>query len=147
MKQFFAVLKDSDREARDAKIIYVMVVFSVLLVLFVGTIRYRPLSMEEALNGGTLKAINSLYGFQRRMAQPGMAMAPVYVVEDVRKTNDAPEVWQGSYEFDFVARFDKESDREATKGQQIPFSTLSEIEMLYSSAEYPFLRGVKVKEM
>jgi ABC-type transport system involved in multi-copper enzyme maturation permease subunit len=147
MKQFFAVLKDSYREARDAKIIYVMVAFSALLVLFVGSIRYRPLSMEEALNGGTLKTINFAFGFQRRVAQPGMAMPPVYVVVNTKKTSDAPEVWQGSYEFDFVTRFDKESDREATKGQQIPLLTKAEVEMLYTSGEYPFLRGAKIQEL
>jgi ABC-type transport system involved in multi-copper enzyme maturation permease subunit len=148
MKQFFAVLSDSYREARDAKIIYVMAAFSILLVLFVGTIHYRPLSMEEALNGGTIRTVNSLYGFQRRMAQPGMALPPVYSVENIHKTGDSPEVWQGSYDFDFVARFNQPSDKEAAKkGQPVPFLTAMEIEMLYNSDQYPFLRGVKVTEL
>ncbi|MFL5339757.1 MAG: ABC transporter permease [Gemmataceae bacterium] len=144
MKQFLAVLKDSYREARDAKIIYVMVVFALLLALLVGTVRYRPLSPQEVFSGGPIKTLNSAFGLQRRFAQPGMALPPVFAVENLKQTNDAPEPWKGSYEFDFIIRYDKASDREGAKAQNLPpFDSPDEVESLYSNDEFYFLKGVK----
>ena len=45
--KFLAILKDSLREAIDTKVFYVMVGFSLLVVLFVGSIGYRPVSVED----------------------------------------------------------------------------------------------------
>ena len=44
---FLAILKDSLREALDTKVFYVMVALSLLVVFFVSTVSYRPVSVEE----------------------------------------------------------------------------------------------------
>ena len=41
--KFLAMLKDSLREAIDAKVFYVMVALSLLLILFVLTTSFKPL--------------------------------------------------------------------------------------------------------
>ncbi len=53
MGQFFAILKDSFREAVDGFVIYLMLGLSALLILFVGSISYTPDSAENALKGPT----------------------------------------------------------------------------------------------
>ena len=57
MTQFFAILKDSFREAMDAKIIYVLLGLSILLMAFTATISYRPVGAEEAFTGITQRFV------------------------------------------------------------------------------------------
>ena len=49
MRQFFAILKDSFREAVDGFVIYLMLAMSALLVVLVASISYTPEPPGEEL--------------------------------------------------------------------------------------------------
>jgi ABC-type transport system involved in multi-copper enzyme maturation permease subunit len=49
--KYWAILKDSLREAVDTKIIYVMAGLSILVILFVASISFTPLPAEEMMRG------------------------------------------------------------------------------------------------
>ena len=57
MTQFIAILKDSFREAMDAKIIYVLIGLAVLLMAFTATISYTPVEPKEAFDSITQRFI------------------------------------------------------------------------------------------
>jgi ABC-type transport system involved in multi-copper enzyme maturation permease subunit len=47
--RYFAILKDSFREALDSVVLYVLIGLSTLIIVFVGTIGFRPLSAEQTM--------------------------------------------------------------------------------------------------
>src|SRR5437588_5720828 len=47
--KYLAILKDSLREAIDTKVFYAMLVLSLILIVVVGSIGFRPSEAEEAL--------------------------------------------------------------------------------------------------
>src|SRR5262245_33638584 len=47
--KYFAILKDSLREALDSKVLYVLLGLALLIVLLVATISFRPLSAEKSI--------------------------------------------------------------------------------------------------
>jgi hypothetical protein len=48
--KYFAILKDSLREALDSKVLYVLFGLSLLMIFFVATIGFRPLPAEKTLS-------------------------------------------------------------------------------------------------
>jgi hypothetical protein len=90
------MLRDSLREAVDRKIFAAMLVLSGLLTLFVASISYRPITLEEEL---TAKA--GQMSFLGGIGPHGAAEAE-FKVENFKQTNDAPEPWRGDYRFDWV---------------------------------------------
>lgn len=62
--KYLAILKDSIREALDAKVLYVMLALSTLAIIFVGGVSLRPLSaertMREILDGELHYYLNQL---------------------------------------------------------------------------------------
>ena len=63
MQQFFAILKDSFREAVDGFVIYVMLGLGTLLILVLGSITYTAETAEQALTGSDtfLRKFNLIY--------------------------------------------------------------------------------------
>jgi len=58
--KYFAILKDSLREALDSKVLYVLLGLTLLIILFVATISFKPLAAEKTLKqvvDGTMSAI------------------------------------------------------------------------------------------
>lgn len=47
--KYFAILKDSFREALDSKVLYVMLVLSTLVILFVALITFKPVSAQTTM--------------------------------------------------------------------------------------------------
>lgn len=47
--KYFAILKDSLREALDSKVLYVLMGLSLVIILFVATIGFRPLPAEKTM--------------------------------------------------------------------------------------------------
>ena len=43
--KYFAILKDSFREARDTKILYIMLGLSTFLFLLIASVSYRPVPL------------------------------------------------------------------------------------------------------
>jgi hypothetical protein len=94
--KLFALLRDSLREAVDRKIFAAMLVLSGLLTLFVASISYRPITLQEDL---TDEAERDTYwgGFG-----PHSAADAEFKIENFRQTNDARDPWRGDYQFDWV---------------------------------------------
>jgi hypothetical protein len=94
--KLLAMLKDSLREAVDRKIFAAMLVLSGLLTLFVASISFRPITVEDDLT------------IALRMMTWGMSFnphlgKPEFRIENFRQTNEAKEPWRGDYQFDWVA--------------------------------------------
>jgi hypothetical protein len=93
--KLLAMLGDSLREALDRKIFAAMLVLSGLLTLFVASISFRPITLEDDLQNAT------------RLMTWGLSFNPHigkvdFRIENFHQTNDAREPWHGNYEFDWV---------------------------------------------
>src|SRR5579884_1609280 len=113
--KFLAILKDSFREAIDAKILYVMIGLSLLVILFLGSISYRPVPVEEEVRQKMAQLTNRAR--QRAMEVARLQGSSVDVeppridVRSFRQTDGAADKpWTGRYEFQLVFVFDKASD-------------------------------------
>jgi ABC-type transport system involved in multi-copper enzyme maturation permease subunit len=94
--KLLALLKDSLREAVDRKIFAAMLVLSGLLTLFVFSISYRTITLEDDLQ----TAVGTMtwgMSFNPHLGKP------TFRIENFRQTNDAKEPWLGDYQFDWVA--------------------------------------------
>jgi ABC-2 family transporter protein len=94
--KLLALLRDSLREAVDRKIFAAMLVLSGLLTLFVASISYRPITLEEEVTAEAGKM--SFFG---GLGPHGEAE---FRVENFHQTNEAPEPWRGDYQFDWVVQ-------------------------------------------
>jgi ABC-type transport system involved in multi-copper enzyme maturation permease subunit len=92
--KYLAILKDSVREAMDTTVFYVTAGLSLLLILFVSSISFRPLSVSDDVNSIT-STFNWAYGFSKAQ---GMAV-PQFDHGEVRQLNPGAEPWKGDYEF------------------------------------------------
>ena len=136
--KFVAILKDSVREAMDSKVFYVMIGLSALTVLFVASISYQPVSVENDLTRMT----QSLTFLMARQSH-GMPALSIRI-EDFKQTNDTPsdEPWLADYRFRIVwefpeelgpDKFPKEARRELVKStrdmMRQGFSYLNDVEV------------------
>jgi ABC-type transport system involved in multi-copper enzyme maturation permease subunit len=88
VRQFFAILKDSFREAVDGFVIYVMLGLSALLILFLASISFTPEAPEDALPK-VLPRFNII--FPDRGASPAPTAVPNhprYEAADARQEPD-----------------------------------------------------------
>lgn len=99
--KYLAILKDSLGEAIDSKVFFVMLGLSTLVILLIGSVSYKPLSVEEDLNRMTRQMTWGIGRFYRG------AQAPALRIEDFKQTNDAPanEPWLADYRFHFIWEF------------------------------------------
>ncbi len=100
--KFLAILKDSLREALDTKVFYVMVGFSLLVVLFVGSIGYRPVSVEEEARRLTEQMTWIVGHFGE---QPQLDTPPLWDVKDFEQTQPDVPPWQTGYRFALTIEF------------------------------------------
>lgn len=113
--QFFAYLKDSFREARSGWVLQAMLVLSALMVLFVGSVSFRPISLKETLDGN-LDLSNSL-----SKSNAGMGFVTFHI-ENYEQTN-LVEPWKADYAFDWVVRTPSAEDlKKATDIRGLPTS-------------------------
>jgi ABC-type transport system involved in multi-copper enzyme maturation permease subunit len=98
--KYLSILKDSLREALDSKILYVTLALSLLLILFLGSISFRPLTPEEDLQG-LLDILNTWVWGMRAQGQGGGEPVRAEVV-DFRQTNPDEQPWRGDYRFTIV---------------------------------------------
>jgi ABC-type transport system involved in multi-copper enzyme maturation permease subunit len=102
--KFLAILKDSVREAIDSKVFYFMIGLSTLIILFIASISYQPVSVELDLT-----RMMDMLTLGMRGQLKGMA-APSVRIEDFRQTNETPadEPWRADFRFNVVWEFPKE---------------------------------------
>jgi hypothetical protein len=130
--KLLAMLRDSLREAVDRKIFAAMLVLSGLLTLFVASISYRPITLEDDLKSHT--------GWMTW----GMSFNPhlgkvEFRIENFRQTNDAREPWHGNYAFDWVV--------EAEDLKKLPPGLpTTQRDVRRAMHEFPYLDNVEVSK-
>jgi hypothetical protein len=110
-----ALLKDSYREAVDRKIFAAMLLLSGLLALFVASVSFRMITVEDELS---TTARQFTWGMS---FDPGLGK-PTFAVENFRQTNDAPEPWRGDYQFEWVVKA-----ADADKLKRLPLANRREV--------------------
>lgn len=136
--KFLTVLKDSFREAVDGKIFQAMLVLSLLFVLFVASISYRPLTLKDEME--------RRFGvFNTLMSLGGKAGAPEFAVENYRVTNGAAVPWQADYELDVVVKAGTPKALEEVRKSPLPASERAIRSLL--EKEYYYLTNAEVAEV
>lgn len=110
--KFLAILKDSLREALDTKVFYVMVGLSLLVVLLVGSIGYRPASVEEEAHR-LIEQMNWMLALSARRTNRGPA--PRWHVKDFQQTNPGAAPWQTGYRFLLVVEYSNDQQVEEAR--------------------------------
>ena len=105
--KFLAILKDSLREAVDTKVFYVTLGLSAFLILLIGSVSFRPITVEDQAD-----QLARGIGFARRFARG--ATIPELKIQNFEHTGPAGEPWNGSYRFDMVLHF---ADKNAANGE------------------------------
>jgi len=104
--KYVAILKDSFREAIDSKVFIAMLAVSALVILLIGSVGYKPISVQDDLSRMTQL---TSWGMMRHFKG---AQAPSLRIEDFQQTNDAPadQPWRADYRFRFVWEFPDKTD-------------------------------------
>jgi ABC-type transport system involved in multi-copper enzyme maturation permease subunit len=104
--KFLAILKDSLREATDAKTLYFMLALSGLVLLFLAGISYRPVTVEQEVRA-------RMVGLPLQATQPGAnaSRPPRSEVRNFSRDGGAPgKPWEGTQHFQFVYVFEQPQD-------------------------------------
>jgi ABC-type transport system involved in multi-copper enzyme maturation permease subunit len=112
--KFLAMLKDSLRETLDVKLFYVLVVLSLLVILFVGSITYKPEPMDtqiKPLMGLATYAITS--DFQTNEETRGLIGRPE--ATDFEQLQKDREPWEADHRFLVTVTF------QVDRGDDNPF--------------------------
>ncbi|MBL8799125.1 MAG: ABC transporter permease subunit [Planctomycetia bacterium] len=136
MTKYLAILRDSLREALDTKVLYFTVGLSLLTILLLGSLSFRPVPMEEQLSRATeMMTFLSDLGTQGR--------GPRYTVAEFEQTNPQAAAWQGDYRYVFVMSFGAAED-----AQQVRKSNLITAEAIERDlAKSPWVKKVEAKEL
>src|SRR5262245_39021044 len=106
--KFLAILKDSLRETLDVKLFYVLLGLSLLVILFVGSITYKPLSMEPQLKRALHPVMfNPEKSFTFKLVMlliqnsDTADIIAVPEIKDFKRTDDrdTDKPWAGDYQF------------------------------------------------
>jgi hypothetical protein len=138
--KFLAILKDSLREALDTKVFYVMVGFSLLVVLFVGSVGYRPVSVEEEARRLTdqMTWIIQRFGEQNHLDEP-----PRWDIKDFEQLKPGAQPWETGYRFAMTINFTDPKQAELIRKEQA--RTLADIQTVVRR-QFRYLKDVKVAE-
>jgi ABC-type transport system involved in multi-copper enzyme maturation permease subunit len=100
--KYLSILKDSLREALDSKLLYVTFGLSALLILFLASMSFRPVTMEEEAEG-VASQMQMIFRLQAQAQPQGGELR--CTLADFRQLNDAEEPWTGDYRFNLVLTF------------------------------------------
>ncbi|HVK17311.1 MAG TPA: ABC transporter permease [Fimbriiglobus sp.] len=138
MSRFIAILRDSYREALSTWVVPVMLVLAGLLVLFVASVSFRQVGLQDELEKG-FGTFNWALGLNPANGKPR------FVVENVTGTNPT-EPWKADYEFDIALYGGTEEFlKQARTSAGFPV-TRRRMENFLGQA-VPFLDNVKVEEV
>lgn len=144
--KFLAILKDSLREALDTKVFYVMVGLSLLVVLFVGSVGYRPVSVEDEARHNMFRMSWML---QHNFEKHKLGGAPKFDVKDFEQTNPGAAPWQTGYRFFLTIEFpDAAKAKAARTAIRLPFvhkKALADTERVLQ-AQFTYLKNLKVTD-
>jgi ABC-type transport system involved in multi-copper enzyme maturation permease subunit len=94
--KFFAILRDSVREALDAKVIYFVFGLTALFLVGLGSLSFQPEPAEKGLDA----IVQRFPGGQAMGQRPPLT----YEVEHLQQTNEPAPAWKGEYRYDLVVR-------------------------------------------
>ena len=97
--RLIAFLRDSYREAVSGWMLQVMLLFAVVLIAFISSISFRPVTLEDQL----LRSTNIINRLLRTSPEYPAMGSPTFTVQNLRATNFA-EPWKSDYAFDFVVQ-------------------------------------------
>jgi ABC-type transport system involved in multi-copper enzyme maturation permease subunit len=96
--KFFAILKDSLRETLDVKLFYVLVGLSLLVILFVGSITYKPEPMETEVKPMMSFTAMAIQGeLNQRKETRGLSVKSE--LTDFMQLDPAREPWESDHRF------------------------------------------------
>ncbi len=139
--KFLAILKDSLREALDTKVFYVMVGFSLLVVLLVGSIGYRPVSVEDDAHRLTERVTWFLQNFAN---QQNLKVVPLWSIKDFEKTQPNAEPWNTGYRFALTLEFQQEE--EAKQARAVQGLSVKQIQDMMRG-QFSYLKELKVSTL
>src|SRR5262249_44864146 len=112
--KYFAILKDSLREALDSKVLYVLLGLSLVVMLFLATVSFHPLPAQKTFDviiNGSLAAIRNAIGdddderVQARMKKALVeAEIGVYQLEKIDVLRGTPDTPDADYEITISKR-------------------------------------------
>lgn len=94
--KYFAILKDSLREALDSKVLYFTAGLSCLVILAVASVSYRPQPAEQGLRA----IIQQFPGAKNQMLAPTPILT--YEIENFEALSDTSKPWEGTYRFRLI---------------------------------------------
>jgi ABC-type transport system involved in multi-copper enzyme maturation permease subunit len=113
--KFLAILKDSLRETLDVKLLYVLIGLSALVVLFAGSVTYKPVTVEEQTRFIFEKLINMQMELQLQQKFQKARLKPTFVLSNFERTDtgDPARPWEGNYQFNYSLKLEQIGAREA----------------------------------
>lgn len=130
--KFLAFLRDSVREAIDAKVFFVLLGLSALAIGTVASLRFEPLSVETEVDK-LARLLNWVFPAQTKHGIEGVTIA------DFQQTNEAAEPWNGDYRFLVVVHFAKEEEAETERNKGMASSIVGQL----FSQHLHYLKDVK----
>ncbi|HEY7152820.1 MAG TPA: ABC transporter permease [Gemmataceae bacterium] len=138
--KFWAILKDSLREALDTKVFYAMAGFSLLVILLVGSVGYRPVSVEEEARNLTEQMT---WIIQRFGARHNLDSPPRWDIQDFEQTQPGARPWETGYRFALTVTF--ADDQQAEQARKVQQGTRAEIQRLLRQ-RLSYLKQLEVAE-
>ena len=139
--KLLAFLKDSYREAINGWVLQVMLVLSLLLVLFVFSVSFRPITVQDEL-ARTFGLLNTFLSPNDDFGRP------TWKVENYSQTNQI-EPWRSDYSFELVVTTpsaeDMEKFKDKTRGSNLP-GTRASTERFIAQG-FDFLENLEVKDI
>lgn len=140
--KYIAILKDSLREAIDTKVFFVMLALSALLIAVVGSVSFRPVSVEDDLKAFT-SFFNTLMSWAARQQPDGGPTPPRMEFADFKQTNETAHPWEGDYSFTFIVELpDAELARPGRRPRELSAPQIRQM----LRQRFGYLENLEVKE-
>ena len=139
--KYFAIFKDSLREAIDAKLLYVTVALSLLVSLLVMTMTLTPVPVDEA-SGTVLGFFNMMLSHNKEESKKiGLGNVERLETGDFKRLNAGTEPWTGDYQFTLTAHLWAEADDDKGKPANQALETSASMMIV------PWSQTIRVKEL
>ncbi|OWK44988.1 ABC transporter permease [Fimbriiglobus ruber] len=136
--KFYAFLRDSYREAVSGWVLQIMLALTVILVLLVASVSFRPITLKDDLDTHLL-----LLNFALSRQPDSGVRDSKYAIENLA-ASDPSEPWKSDYSFDFVVKAPTAAD--LTKVRRLGLPVDQEQVEDFTAQTLKFLRKVRVAE-
>ncbi|HZU38110.1 MAG TPA: ABC transporter permease [Gemmataceae bacterium] len=133
--KFLAILKDSLREALDTKVIYFTLGLSLLIIVLMGSLAFRPVPVDEQVRTFTSR-LNWALSFAAQGKGLHLDLA------DYQETNVSAVPWERNYRFTYVITL---PDADAEQAKKMAPHELKEVQRQFHDL-LPWAEKVEVTE-